>query len=144
MTGFEMRTSGIWSNSSANWATTTDWGYLNLVATSYGSIICAEYHLFSLHLNIRTKKWLILCTGFFKVNSNFLSAPISAPKVLPQFNDSHNMWQNKRSDNTGQRLWNFGGRHSSVEPSALTILWPRVQIPSTISRLCLFQFKFEL
>ena len=37
-----------------------------------------------------------------------------------------------------------GGRHSSVDLSAPTILQPWVWIPCTLSMLSFFQFKFEL
>ena len=36
-----------------------------------------------------------------------------------------------------------GSRHSSVDPSAPTILRLEVQIPSATNTLCFFQFKFE-
>ena len=37
---------------------------------------------------------------------------------------------------------NHVGRHSSVDSSALTVLWSRVQIPSTPSMLFTFIVKF--
>ena len=61
------------------------------------------------------------------------SSPLS---VFRPFNITIQIWIEKSCDG--------GGRHSSVEWSAPTILQPRVRIPSTIFTLYFYQFKFEL
>ena len=61
------------------------------------------------------------------------------PHPLVRVRDLDRQDSNSKSRAKSEQKW--GGRHSSVDPSATTILRPRFQIPSTASSLCIFQLK---